>query len=808
MRAHDQIQILYEIALSIGGEKNISKVSKKALSAYLRKLGCFLGCIMQLERYGDSYSYITQYSIPRSYKMKEELSFLPEKVTLETINKFESKLPLLTHLSEDSFCYLMKLPGYGILLLLKRKRSLPVDFIHSLKPLNNKLAEVLLNHEMHKKMFVQTAAIEASVNAIIVFDKGFIVQWVNNAWAKLYNLDKNVVIGEVLDLEKYYNNKLFKLPVLYQTINRGKHWSDILIGKKDNDEEFQTEVTISPVFNENNELQNFIGISSDISNRVQIEEALLSSEKRFKEMADLLPQPIWEIDRDGYFTYTNKAGYLEFGYSFDEVEKGIHFCKVLKNRNPKNIQSQLFNLIYIKKIREMEFQCVRKDGSEYSALIYLSPIYIDGRSNGIRGITLNISKLKQAQEAILKAKIKFRDKNKKYRVLNTELNKIVKHLKVAKDKAESAEKAQSMFLSTMSHEIRTPLNAVVGLTNILLIEDPKDSQKETLSILKFSTNNLLNIVNDILDFNKMSSEMIIFEEIDFNIQDLLQGMYYSMNSIAKEKGIIINYEVSDKIPDILVGDSTRLLQVINNLVSNAIKFTKIGSVKILVTLLKKDRTKVNLGFKIIDSGIGIPEDKFDDVFTEFRQASSTITREYGGTGLGLPIVKKLLTGMGSEINVESKLNIGTTFSFNLNLKIGNKRNIKSLYDENSSNEKLKGARILLVEDNKINQIVATRFLDEWQCEYDIANNGKEAVEMAERNTYDVILMDLQMPIMDGFTATKIIRTTNKTIPIIALSASALGQIEKKAIKYGMDDFVTKPFEPKVLMQTISYHIKK
>lgn len=384
-------------------------------------------------------------------------------------------------------------------------------------------------------------------------------------------------------------------------------------------------------------------------------------------------------------------------------------------------------------------------------------------------------------------------------------------LKEAKTKAEQAEKAQFNFLSTMSHEIRTPLNAVIGLTNILLMEKPKKSQLNNLTTLKQSSNNLLNIINNILDYNKLISGNVILEHKNFNFKELISNIYQSLESVAANKGVELKLDFSKKIPNILIGDSTRITQIINNLLTNAIKFTKKGRVIIEVKLLERFQSDVLLHVSVQDNGIGIPKDKFDEIFEEFRQSNESITREFGGTGLGLPIVKKLLKNMGSDIYLESELGKGSIFSFNLKLPIGDQSYKSDLEEDINFDSSLKDMRILVVEDNKVNQLVVNKFLLDWKCKIDIADNGQIALEKISNNQYDAVLMDLHMPVLDGYEATKKIRELDseekRNIPIIALSASALGEIEVRARKFGMDAFVTKPFVPGILFKTL-FNFKK
>jgi len=365
----------------------------------------------------------------------------------------------------------------------------------------------------------------------------------------------------------------------------------------------------------------------------------------------------------------------------------------------------------------------------------------------------------------------------------------------------------------MSHEIRTPMNAVVGLTNILITQNPQEHQLANLKTLEFSSQNLLNIINDILNFNKLESGNVIFENIDFNIKQVLDGIYFAMKPLADEKNISLDIHIDKSIPLGLVGDSTRLMQVINNLVSNCIKFTTTGGITVNVEKQKELNHDIWIRFEVIDTGIGIKEENISKIFEAFKQAETSTSRMYGGTGLGLPIVKKLLELQNSSINVKSEFGVGSEFSFTLNFRKGESivknGDVEKLYNEDLS---LKGTSILMVEDNTINQIVLKQFLNRWGCNYEIAENGAIAVEKVKQNFYDVVLMDLQMPIMDGYQATSEIRNLKdkkqRELPIIALSASALMEIKDKTREIGMDGFVTKPFVPIQLFNAIKNAVNR
>lgn len=382
----------------------------------------------------------------------------------------------------------------------------------------------------------------------------------------------------------------------------------------------------------------------------------------------------------------------------------------------------------------------------------------------------------------------------------------------ARQQAEEAVSSKQQFLSVMSHEIRTPLNAVIGLTYLLLQEESLPEQLENLQMLRFSSENLLALVNDVLDLSKIEAGKIAFEAVDFQLLALIQHVCHSMQFKAEEKGVLLQVNLDAHLPDLLVGDPTRLTQILNNLVGNAIKFSEQGTVTIGAHVMKETAEHVTVHFSVADTGIGIAPDKIRHIFESFTQANADTTRKYGGTGLGLAITKRLLELQGSQIEVVSELNTGSTFSFGL--AFGKPVSVPQTYSDNAvtATPLPSGVKILLVDDNEMNRLVASKFLNKWNIFPDVAANGQLALEQVQTQPYDLILMDLQMPVLNGYQATQAIRQLPaqryRDLPIIALTADAVTDVREKAIAAGVNDILSKPFRPDDLYAIIQKYLRK
>lgn len=390
-----------------------------------------------------------------------------------------------------------------------------------------------------------------------------------------------------------------------------------------------------------------------------------------------------------------------------------------------------------------------------------------------------------------------------------DIEKSNRKLAIAKKEAEDATKSKSLFLSNMSHEIRTPLNGIIGITELLLDENHDKKTIKMLNSIKYSADHLIHIINEILDFSKIEAGKTDFENIEFNLKRLLEEMIKNMSFTVKAKGLELLTDFDENLPDFVKGDPVKLNQILTNLLGNAVKFTKDGYVKLIVSTEKPlhSLTIQGIYFGVSDTGIGIPEDKLDSIFQSFQQSDTSTTRKFGGTGLGLTISKNFVELQGGRMWVESKLGNGSKFQFVYPCDILDKKAKKSELgtDEYLFTPLYKS--VLLVEDNKLNQFVASQFLNKWNSKVDIANNGKEALFYLSKKEYDIVLMDIQMPEMNGLDASKEIRNIESDvlqheIPIIALTANAFNETRLEIEEAGMNGFVSKPLSPKDLHSLI------
>lgn len=396
-------------------------------------------------------------------------------------------------------------------------------------------------------------------------------------------------------------------------------------------------------------------------------------------------------------------------------------------------------------------------------------------------------------------------------VLTLQRRRMLDNLITARKKAEEAAFSKQQFMSTMSHEIRTPLNEVIGISNLLHQSDPREDQMEYIETLRFSANHLLTLVNDILDYNKMEAGKIVFEKTEFDLATMLDDIKRSYSHRANEKGISFTVDKTEDLPGVLIGDPVRLNQVISNLLSNAMKFTSEGEVVLRVRIKQMQGKRVQLEFSVTDTGIGIEHEKLGEIFESYAQATADTTRKYGGTGLGLAICKKLVELQGGNIGVKSEPGKGSVFTFSIEYTVPESETRSADPGSAEAMKELSGKKILVAEDNKINFFVANKFLESWGVIVTHVENGSLALDEIKKQEFDLILMDLHMPVMDGIEATRIIRGSEderiSRIPIVALTAAVMSEANDKIENLAINDYVLKPFKPKDLYDRIVKNIR-
>ncbi len=454
-------------------------------------------------------------------------------------------------------------------------------------------------------------------------------------------------------------------------------------------------------------------------------------------------------------------------------------------------------VIFVSAIYKDDFYIVK--GIESGAVDFISkPIKPEILSGKVKNFLDLHNQKKELEELIKERELA----NKQLNDAIIKLEKTQEELKLAKEKAEEATKTKSLFLANMSHEIRTPMNGIIGMTNILLDSGLSESQKEFVDIIQISGNNLLTIINDILDFSKIEAGQVLIENVNFDIYNEIREISRLFSLKIQEKGLRFNTSIEEGIPKIISGDPVRMKQIVINLVNNAIKFTELGEVKLEIEKVRNFGEKIKLLFKVIDTGIGISKEGQKKLFKVFSQSNESVTRKYGGTGLGLTISKRLSELMHGNIGVESEEGQGSVFWFTAEFG----REIKMVADlpetkKVNDNRKKKKLKVLLAEDNPINQRVAEFNLKKFGHAVDIAENGKIAVEKFKKSEYDIIIMDIQMPVMSGVDAVQLIRQYEKDlkvkypIRIIAMTANALKGDRERFLSYGMNDYISKPFKP-------------
>ncbi len=502
--------------------------------------------------------------------------------------------------------------------------------------------------------------------------------------------------------------------------------------------------------------------------------------------------PLVTVSTEGKITDMNEALTNITGRTREKLTDTNFFDYFTDPQKAREVYEEVFAKGFVK-----NYPLTIRDG-KLTDVLFNGSVYKDeqGKVLGAVVVARDITEQRKIEKEMLEATV--------FAELATEIALEAKgKAEVATRIAEDAVKAKQQFLSNMSHEIRTPMNAIIGFTKVLLKTELSGKQKEYLTAIKMSGDALIVLINDILDLAKVDAGKMTFEQTPFRMALSISAMLHLFETKIQEKNLELVKEYDIKIPEVLVGDPVRLHQIILNLVSNAVKFTEQGKITLSLRLLSEDDEKATIEFVIADTGIGITEDNLEKIFENFRQASSRTARLYGGTGLGLAIVKQLVELQGGTITVKSKVDAGSVFSFILDFK---KTDLaaESGTESEALRIEMKDTRVLVVEDIALNQLLMKTLMDDFGFECDIAVNGKIAIEKLQANAYSIILMDLQMPEMNGFEATEYIRNTMKSeIPIIALTADVTTIDLAKCKAVGMNDYIAKPVDERLLYSKIT-----
>lgn len=527
-----------------------------------------------------------------------------------------------------------------------------------------------------------------------------------------------------------------------------------------------------------NHVENILEESSKelfIANKL-IKKKYKNVESQLNNIVNTIDGVIFQTDLEGNFIYLNSAWEELTGLRIeDSINK--NFGDLIPGMNPKD--KARLNLFL--RQSQKEFKSVLKYTRSNNSIIWIELRLIltldeSNNASGTIGTLMDITNLKETEIELKKAN-----------------------------------KTKDEFMSTMSHEIRTPMNAVIGMTEILLMDKYLPNQLENLQALKYSGEHLMALINNLLDLNKIHSEKMNLANDQFNLIETLQNISIGFNYSAKDKPIVFRTVINKNVPQMVFGDSLKLSQVLKNLLSNAFKFTDRGFITLSVEAMNKNKNEASIRFAVRDSGIGILKHKQAEIFKSFVQANSSTSRLYGGTGLGLSISRELLLLQNSDMHIESEKGTGSRFYFDITYQLKNDQIQTSTLKRHKIEIVPINLKVLVAEDNNLNILVLRKLFERWQVDYTITMNGEELLKAHEENDYDLILMDLQMPILDGYETAKKIRklddSTKSKIPIIALTAFAQAEIRDKTKRYKMDGYMSKPFAPSELYDILKFYSK-
>ena len=804
-----QLQIFYEIAMSIGNSLDLREMLKESILTLLRRLNCSASAVLQWQRHSAGhYEPHTVYCTPRQFTKQPSfhniLEQIPPQENEAALNRFVKQFPVIGVLGEKYY-HIMELPEFGLLILIKSRQHFPDFVLHSLKPINGKLARsciaCLQNERLEKEIAERKRAEDALRQSYETLNTVF-----DSIDADIYVADMETY--EVLmmnrNMQESFNADLtgkFCWVVFRGKSEPCKHCTnDRLLDAGGNPAgvvvwEDQNPINMKWYMNYNRAIKWHDGrlvrlqIAMEITKIKHIEEALRKSEERYRTIVETIEDGYFETDLNGRFIFVNPAVAKIVGFDApDIIGKGYH--QLFEGPNAEVISST--------------FDDVRKTGKAAKAATWV----LEGSDGDINHLNASVSIMTDQRNHPIGFRGVLRDITD---------SKLIKELKATKRSAEKANQAKSEFLANMSHEIRTPLNGIIGMSEIIMETKLDSHQSNVVQVINSESTALLGLISDILDFSKIEAGKLELERTPFSLNDLMEDLASGITAQTKLKALNFDCKIAANVPTRLIGDPARLRQVLTNLVGNAMKFTSEGQIAIEVELVEDSQREAHIKFLIKDTGIGIPEETQPVIFEGFTQADCSTTRKFGGTGLGTTIAKQLVERMGGLIGVESKVGIGSTFWFTAAfMKQTENADVEpDLNTSQGEDRKLnRRGHVLLVEDYPTNQQVVIHHLSKAGYTVDLSEDGAQAVEAFTLKPYDLVLMDIQMPVMDGYAATLAIRELEdkkqsggngrgaRRIPIIAMTANASKGDMETCLEKGMDDYLSKPLKRKTLLETV------
>jgi PAS domain S-box-containing protein len=625
-------------------------------------------------------------------------------------------------------------------------------------------------------------AVEQSPTTVMITDLEGRIEYVNATFQALTGYTPEEVLGLSPNFLQSGLHPPAFFQELWQTLKEGRIWRGELRNRKKNGELYWEKATISPVLDEAGQPASFLAVKEDITEHKRVQEALVQSERRYQELVEHQGEGFGIVDANERFTFVNPAAELTFG-----VPPGTLTGRLLTDFLAEGALASLEEQTRLRKDGSRstyELQIYRLDGAVRTLLVTATPRRDEtGSVTGTFGVFRDITERKEMEQA----------------------------MEGAKTAADAANQAKSAFLANMSHEIRTPLNAVLGFLHLLRETTLTLQQQDFLDKASLSAKDLLGIINDILDFSKIEAGRVKVEQLPFALKELVDNLEATLSGKAAEKGLALVVDLEPGLPAALQGDALRLGQILRNLGSNALKFTAEGEVRIAVRGQTLAEGGMRVDFQVSDTGIGMTAEEMSGLFQPFAQADDSTTRRFGGTGLGLAISRRLAELMGGAITVTSRAGAGSVFTLTVPLQVP-----ESLPETAqplrpvTSGRILEGASVLLVEDNPLNRQLATVVLQRAGAVVTLAMDGAQAVERVRTGEYDVVIMDLQMPVMSGYEATRQIRRIPRAEPllIIALTADAVVEVRERVLAAGMDACLTKPIEPALLVRTLAGALRR